>query len=164
MLKQQIIEDFIDTISKKLQELGVDTTEITIDHLGYQADSKVDYDAKTQQLDGIGTKVSENIVGGRRVGIFKLNSPLIYKDQQINVVEVFEPKDRQIVKSAWEHIEFLLSEPLEDFAQKYQDIDWDTSMINRDEFPMLILSLGDGLRAKFPRLGVLDEIKRINKN
>lgn len=162
MLNPIDISSFIDKIIEKLEQLGINTATLTIDHLGYQADSKADYDAKTNHIHEFAIKVSENIVGGRRVGIFRLNELLEYKTQNIGVVEVFEPKEGQTVKSDWEHIEFLVAESLEDFVKRYKELNWNTEMMSREEFPQLILSLGEGLRAKFPRLGVLDEIKRVN--
>ncbi|MEO6729010.1 MAG: VOC family protein [Candidatus Dojkabacteria bacterium] len=150
--------DFIDQIYDHVNNLGIDTSSLKIDHLGYQADSAEDYDNLVK--DPAVNKVSEKIVGDRRVGIFKLNKPITYKDQNIGVIEIFEPRAGQTVKSTWEHVEFLTNTSPENLISTYPTIDWDKSALNREEFPMLILQLGEGLRAKFPRIGVLEELKR----
>jgi predicted metalloenzyme YecM len=155
---------FIDKIIAKLNYLGIDTNELTIDHISYQVDSSKDYENKISALKDTVTQLSENIVGGRRVGIFKLNDPIDYETNKISIIEIFEPREGQVVKSDWEHIEFLMNSPLENFMEKYSNIEWDVSVLNREEFPMLILNLGDGLRAKFPRLGVIDELNRLENN
>lgn len=154
--------EFIDRVYGKLISLNIDTQEITIDHIGYQADSAEDYDYQIKHIEDFATQVSENIVGDRRVGIFKLKSSLQYLNQNFSVIEIFEPRKDQSVKSSWEHVEFLVDKSLEEFINEYPKVDWDSSVINREEFPMLILSLGEGMRAKFPRRSVLVEINNIN--
>lgn len=152
--------EFIERIYNKLIELGIDANEIKIDHIGYQASSHDDYDNKISEVKTSSTQVSENIVGGRRVSVFTIDTPLKYEDQEFSVFEIFEPREGQDVNSDWEHVEFLVDGTLEDFISKYPTISFDTSVMNRDEFPMLILHLGDGYRAKFPRKGVLEEVER----
>ena len=154
-------QKFMDQVFEKLNALGIHTSEIKIDHIGYQADSSEDYDSKCSDLADTAEKISENIVGGRRVGIFKVNEELNHNQQRFDVIEVIEPKEGQKVNSAWGHVEFLVDIPLEDFMERYSDLDWDVSALNRDEFPMLILKLGDGIRVKFPRRGALEEAERL---
>jgi len=43
---------------------------------------------------------------------------------------------------------------------KYSSLDWNTSALNRDIFPMLVMNLDSGMKVKFPRRGVLDELER----
>lgn len=145
-----------------LEKRGINVSDLQIDHIGYQADSTEDYDVKTSEVKTIGNFISEHIVGGRRVAVFTLFEPLSYDNQTINIVEVFEPRAGQQVKSNWEHIEFLVANSLEDFMSQYTEIEWDTTAKDREEFPMLILHLEEGLRAKFPRLGVLKEQERLD--
>lgn len=151
---------FIDKLLLKLENLGINPAELTIDHLGYQTNSSHDYDVVVNSLADKATQISESIVGGRRVGIYKMSEPLKYMDQTYSIFEIVEPKADQLVDSGWEHIEFIVPTSLEGFIDTYPHVDWDTSVIDRDEFPMLILHLGDGLRAKFPRLGVEKELAR----
>ncbi len=153
-------QKFIDEIYNRVANLGIDIESLKIDHLGYQAESPKDYNDQVSLISTCTTKISENIVGGRKVGVFQLQNHLEYQNQTFNIIEIFEPREGQIVKSAWEHIEFLVESTLEEFMNKYPNITWDISALDREEFPMLILLLGDGWRAKFPRRGVLDEVQR----
>lgn len=150
-------------IYSDLNNLEINTNELLIDHLGFQVDSADEYDLSSKELNLQANKISENIVGGRRVGIFRLHKDLIYKNEPIAIVEIFEPRKGQAVSSGWEHVEFLLKDgKIEDLVEKYPNLNWDKSAISREEFPMLILQLASGLRAKFPRLSVIEEVKRVN--
>lgn len=157
-------EEFLDQIIEKIKQKGIDASELTIDHLGYQASSEIDFDEKKAELHEFG-EIKHNVqVGDRRVAIFKFFNPLKYQKQLITAVEIVSPKKNQSVESAWEHVEIVLNVSLEKFMQKYPKIDWDTSAIDRDIFPMLILKLDDKTKVKFPRRAVLEEVERIKKN
>jgi predicted metalloenzyme YecM len=155
---------FLDKFFLMLSEKGINLNQFVIDHIGYQAKSSQEYNQRVNELCAFGSIVSENIVGDRRVGIIKLNKPLIYRSQNFNVIEIIEPKLNQIVESGWEHVELLFNKSLEELIQEYPTIVWDTSVIDRAEFPQLILKLSDTIRAKFPRLGVLAELNRLKSN
>lgn len=154
-------KEFIDDIYKRLAEFGIDTSQLKLDHIAYQASSEKDYDKHVEEIKKIATQISETLVGGRKLGIFQLQSPLTYQDQSFWVVEIIAPREGQEAKSAWEHAEFLTPNTLEDFIIQYPTIEFDTSVMNRDVFPMLVLSLGDDLRAKFPRFGIIEAGKRL---
>jgi len=148
-------KEFLDEINSKITQLGIDISKAKLDHIAYQASSSDEYDKLKPQFVKIAELMKEPIVGGRRVGVFKFSKPLKYKDDSISAIELIEPKADQNLKSGLEHAEYLLPESLEDFMKKYPDIDWDTSALNRNEFPMLILKLNDSMRVKFPRNPIL---------
>lgn len=154
---------FLETLFEKLHGVGVDLSELALDHLGYQCSSGDDYKQRDAALSKLSDKLSEELVGGRRVGIYRLHSPFRYKDTEIFTVELVEPKEGQEVQSAWEHAEFTVAGTLEAFMNKYPDLNWETRALQREEFPMLILPLGDGVSAKFPRRGVLEEAARLDQ-
>jgi predicted metalloenzyme YecM len=157
-------KEFLDLVIQKLGKIGIDTSELKIDHIGYQASSDNDYDEKKKELAKFGEIKHDVQVGDRRVAIFKLFEPLKYQEQLITAVEIVSPKKDQEIESAWEHIEIVPNEGIEAFMKKYPDLPWDTKRIERDIFPMLILNLGDNLSAKFPKRPVLEEVERIKKN
>ncbi|MFQ5493387.1 MAG: VOC family protein [Candidatus Dojkabacteria bacterium] len=155
---------FIAKVYKLLAGLGIDTDKLSIDHTAYQADSAEDYESQKKHVMESEELISENIVGGRRVGIFGLKSPLSYKGESFSVIEIIEPRAGQEVKSAWEHVEFMVEGTLEEFMAKHPKLQWTKDAIDRNEFPMLILKLTEDIRAKFPRRSVLDEIERQKQN
>ncbi len=154
-------KEFIDTITEKLDKLGIDTSVLYIDHLGYQASSLEDYEKKKEELKNIGEIKHDVQVGEKKVAIFKLFKPLKYLHHTIEAVEIVSPKEGQVLDSYWEHIEIVPQEGLEAFTNNYPKVNWDTSVIDRDIFPMLILKLNEKTRAKFPKRPVLKEVERI---
>ncbi len=153
---------FLDIITNKVNEFGIDVSKYNLDHFGYQTSSDQDYDRLLPEFNKVAKLLSEEIVGGRRVGIFKFYSPLIYKNKPIEAVELVAPKQGQVYPSALEHAEFVVDTDLETFANKYPDLPWDKSKIDQPMFPMVNLKLGEFVQAKFHLKPVLEIIK--NKN
>lgn len=150
---------FIDIIFQKLQENKIDVAAFEMDHIGYQASSDENYDKLKSEFEKLGHRVSENIVGGRRVGIYKLNNPLKYKQYIISAAEVVAPKKDQVCPSALEHVEFVINSSFETFLKKYQNIPWDLTALNQPVFPMVKLKLDKYIQVKFHLTSVLDIIE-----
>ena len=151
-------ETFIQKILDKLNELGIDVSGLNMDHIGYQASSNNDYDKLKVEFDAIGKRVSEAVVGGRRVGIYKLNKPLRFRQYINTAIELIAPKADQVCPSALEHVEFVIDD-FENFMKKYPDIQWDTSAIDQPDFPMIKLKLNENLQVKFHLTPVLEIVK-----
>ncbi|OGJ22498.1 MAG: hypothetical protein A2804_03000 [Candidatus Pacebacteria bacterium RIFCSPHIGHO2_01_FULL_46_10] len=151
---------FLDHFFNKLEELGIDVANLELDHIAYQTQSDDDYDQIKPEFKKIGKEMSEAIVGGRRVGIFQLNSPLQYKGRSIPAVELIAPKTGQVCVSALEHGEFVIKEDFESFVKKYPRLAWDTSKVHQPVFPMITLKLDDGVQVKFHYQPVLDIVKK----
>lgn len=150
--------NFIKRILDKLDELGIDVSGLNMDHIGYQASSDEDYDKLKVEFDAIGKRVSEAVVGGRRVGIYKLNEPLHFRQYVNTAIELVAPKAGQICPSALEHVEFVI-DGFENFMKKYPNIQFDTSAINQPDFPMIKLKLDENLQVKFHLTPVLEIVK-----
>jgi predicted metalloenzyme YecM len=156
--------NFIENILKKLDELGVEVSDLDMDHIGYQASSNKDYDKLRTEFDGIGERVSEELVGGRRVGIYKLKESLCYQQYTNNAIELVAPKEGQICPSAFEHAEFVITDSFESFMKKYPSISWDTSAISQPDFPMIKLKLDKNIQVKFHLIPVLEIIESKKKS
>lgn len=154
-------KEFVDDVFSNLGKLGIDISELEIDHIAYNASSLEDYKAKKDELSSSGEILHENIVGGKHVVIIHLDTPLTYDKRVFDIVEVVSPREGETAKGMWEHVEFLTGMGLENFMQDHPTLPWDASVIDRDIFPMLILKLENGTRAKFPRKPVIEEIARL---
>ncbi len=150
--------NFIENILNKLDGLGIEVSDLDMDHIGYQASSNDDYDKLRAEFDSLGERVSEEIVGGRRVGIYKLFRPLRFQHFISLAIELVAPKDGQVCPSALEHVEFVLKEPFMSFMKKYPNIPWDTSAINQPDFPMIKLKIDKNTQVKLHLTPVLDII------
>ena len=142
-------KDFLDELIKNINEKGIDLSNFYLDHFGYQSSSNEDYDNLIPEFKKIGTMVSEHIVGGRRVGIFKLNTPIIYNGKEIPAVEVVAPKEGQVCPSALEHVEFVIDSDFDTFVKKYPGLNFDVSKVDQPTFPMVTLKLSENTQVKF---------------
>ena len=150
---------FVEDILKRIHDFGIDVSDLNMDHIGYQASSNEDYDNLKAEFNKIGELVSEKIVGGRRVGIYKLKNPLKYKQYLNEAIELVAPKEGQVCLSGLEHVEFILKETFDSFMKKYPNISWDTSKTNQPMFPMIKLKLSDATQVKFHYTPVLEIVK-----
>ena len=158
------LSSFLDKLFAKLAEKGVDISEYDMDHIGYQCSSSEDYDNLKTTFSEMGELLDENVVGGRRVSLFKLREAIPYKKYQINAIELIEPKEGMVHPSALEHVEFVISEQFDKFVARYPNLDWDTSAVNQPMFPMVKLPLGDNIQVKFHYEHVFDIVARKKKD
>lgn len=155
-------KEFLDKLVGDIEARGIDVSNFRLDHFGYQASSNEDYDKLKPEFEKIGKMVSENIVGGRRVGIFEFNNPLEYKGHFIPAVELVAPKEGQICPSALEHAEFVIDTDFDTFIKKYSNLDWDLTAVNQPTFPMVKLKLSNNTQVKFHYKPVLEIIREEN--
>lgn len=151
---------FLDQFFEQIQKAGLDITGLPLDHIAYQASSSKDYEKLLPEFSASGDLISEEIIGERRVAVFKLREPIHYKDYLIPALELIETRAGQQCESAFQHAEFVIREPFEAYIQKYPNIKWDTSSMHRDEFSHLKLNFENGLTLKFlqkPILTLLSE-------
>ncbi len=149
-------KEFLDKLTNDIIDKGVDVSKYNLDHFGYQCSSNEDYDKLKPEFEKIGKLVDEAVVGGRRVGIFKLDNPLVYKNWNIDAVELVAPKEGQVCPSALEHAEFVIDTDFDTFVKKYPNLQWDTSKVNQPTFPMVTLKLSGATQVKFHYKPVLD--------
>ena len=157
------LSSFLDKLFAKLAEKGIDVSEYEMDHIGYQCSSSDDYDKLKLTFSDLGVLLDENIVGDRRVGLFKLREAIQYKKYLINAIELIEPKKGQICLSSLEHVEFVINEQFDTFVARYPTLQWDTSAVNQPMFPMVKLPLGDNIQVKFHHEHVFDIAARKKK-
>jgi predicted metalloenzyme YecM len=146
---------FLDKLFQKLDELKVDVSDLKLDHIAYKATLGEEYDQMKLKFLEIADMDHEFEVGKWLVSTYKLKIPLIYKNYKIPAIELIAPKDGSKVKSGLEHVEFVLNESFDSLMKKYPNLDWDTSNVEREEYSMLKLKLGDDMQVKFPKESVL---------
>jgi hypothetical protein len=146
---------FLNTFFQQISNVGLDISGLPLDHIAYQASSSTDYEKIFPEFEKLGSLVNEEIIGGRRVAVFKLENPIQYKEYKIPALELIEPREGQVIESALQHAEFVVSN-FESYLEKYLDIDWDTSSMHREEFPHLKLNFENGLTLKFLQKPILE--------
>ena len=149
------ISNFIPTL---ISQIPFDISNLQLDHFGYQTSSSLDYENLKKECLNIGELLSENIVSGRRVAIFKLNEPLLSNGFEILGFELVEPKEEQICDSELDHLEFVIPISFEEYIKLHKNVKWDMSTMNREAFPKIALKLNDGKSVKFHIKDIFEEI------
>lgn len=152
-------KDFLDKLMADIKAKGIDVANLNLDHFAYQCSSNDDYDRIMPEVKKIAKLVSENIVGGRRVGIFQFNTPIEYGDRKIEAFEIIAPKVDQVCPSALEHAEFVIDTDFDTFVKRYPNLEWDMSKVNQPTFPMVTLKLSENTQVKFHLQPVLEIVK-----
>lgn len=153
---------FLDEFFSLLASSKIDVSLFRLDHIAYYTSSASEYENLLNELTRDDAKiVDENIVGDRRVALLSLREPLIYEEYRIGLMELIEPLPGESTLSRWEHVELTSGLTLEQIVEKYPDLAWDTSRMDRKEFPMLKLKLSDTIQVKFPRRGAMEEVSSI---
>lgn len=147
---------FLDAFFDQIKKMKLDIADLPLDHIAYQASTKEDYEQRLPEFSKFGELVSEEMIGGRRVAVVTLDEPFIYKDYLISALELIEPKEGQQCDSAFQHAEFVVNQPFENYIDQYPNIDWDTSSMHRDEFSHLKLNFENRLTLKFLRRPILE--------
>lgn len=149
---------FLDQFFEQLAKLGIDTHDLEMDHIGYQATSEKDYLDLKPVFTQLGTLLKEDTVNGRSVGIVKLHEPWTYHKRVISVVEWYAPKKDQLVCGGWEHAEFVLRETYDSFMKKHPALDWVTTDMHSVPFSQIKLNLDDNMMVKFHLKTILEII------
>lgn len=151
---------FLDSFFDQTNAVHLDVLQLVLDHIAYQASTKSDYEILKPQFIALGTLANEEIVNDRRVLVVKLDKPIVYKHYSIPAIELIEPKEGQTVESAFQHAEFVATQPFEKYIEQYPEINWDTTSMNRDEFAHLKINFENGLTLKFLKEPILEQVAR----
>ena len=99
---------FSGQITAFLDELGLQKLQLSCDHVALRVNTneaaKLLSDDFTQQ----GKVISNNMINGRPILIFELDSPMQLAEMSIDCVELPYPSDKQYPLEGWEHIELVL--------------------------------------------------------
>lgn len=157
------IEQFLDEIVEKLEELGIDLADLAImDHACYRVETDDDYVAMKEKLSEIATLAGEISVNKRLISTLRLQDPIIYKGWRIDAIELPAPKEGAPYPEGLEHVEFVIYEDLRTFAEKYAHLDFEKRAIDRGVNPELGLKLPNSkLTVKFHRTPLLAVVEVI---
>lgn len=153
------IEGFLNNFFEQIEKIGLDVDSLVLDHVAFQASTSKDYENRKIDFEKFGKEVSEEMVGGRRVAIYELFSSIKFKHYLISTLEIIEPKEGQNPESGFQHAEFVISVPFEEYIKNYPEIKWDTTSIARDEFAHLKLNFDNGLTLKFCENPILNVVR-----
>ena len=90
------------------QRLGLDITSLHADHISLRCHQNTTAERWRRGLEQGGALLSENIINGRPICLFKLDEPICVAHWQFSVVELPWPGEKRYPHEGWEHIEIVL--------------------------------------------------------
>lgn len=152
------VSNFLDQLYNEVESVGIDVSNLNIDHIAYTTSSSEEYDKVLPLFLSEGTMVKESMISERRVAMIKLNFPILYRQNKIEVVELIEPTKDEPKNSEWEHAEFLIDN-YDNFIAKYPNLDWNIKHKDKEFFSRIKLTLPSGKEVKFLDMPVLEAAK-----
>ena len=104
------LNSFLEKVFDFTNELGIDVSNLEIDHVALRYKDAKDVDTLLEELKPLGKILSQATVNGRKISIIKLNEPFIYKGYTIPCIELPYPaENHDYPNDDWEHVEFVLT-------------------------------------------------------
>lgn len=148
------VESFLDEIFKGLENLKIDVKDRSLDHICYRVSTLEEYTTKKNELLALGILLTEADVNGRPIATFKLNNPINYNSRLIELIELPAPKKNTNYTSGLEHVEFVIDEGLNYWIEKYPNIDFEKSGMNKELNPEIKISINKDISVKFHPLNL----------
>lgn len=154
--------DFLVNLFSILDELQVKiASHWDIDHLCYRVDSIKRYEELKSSFLNLGSLLIESEVNGRQIATFKLNSPIVFRDWFIDVVELPSPKLSKPMREGFEHIEVVCDLSFRELEDKYKHLKLDLSGLAKENNKEFKIDLGE-ISLKFHHIS-LESVIRAEK-
>ncbi|HFZ8993099.1 TPA: VOC family protein [Citrobacter freundii] len=88
--------------------LGLDYSSLEADHISLRCHQNATAERWRRGFEQCGELLSENIINGRPICLFKLDEPVCVEHWQFSVVELPWPGEKRYPVEGWEHIEIVL--------------------------------------------------------
>ncbi|XXD09115.1 VOC family protein [Klebsiella sp. R445] len=99
---------FRDALSTLAGRLGLDITPLDADHISLRCHQNATAERWRRGFEQCGTLLSENIINGRPICLFKLDEPVSVAHWRFHIVELPWPGEKRYPHEGWEHIEIVL--------------------------------------------------------
>lgn len=149
---------FLETLFSQLEKINLQVEQkgFQLDHICYRASSKAEYQEIIARVEeaNLGSKLVESMIGGRPIANLLLRQPIVYREFQIECLEITCPKDGKLHPHGLEHIEFAIggddidsplntSTMLQEFMSKFPGIIFNLTAIDKIINADVSLSFGD---------------------
>ncbi len=139
---------FLDRIFQVLDQDGIDVSQYELDHICYRVETEEQYESLKTQLQPLGELLTESQIGGRPIATFKLFQPIKYHEREIWCLELPSPKEGSPYSEGFEHAEFVIDKPFEEFMSLYPSLTFKTKGMSKEVNPEISRKYGD-LAVKF---------------
>ena len=148
-------QTFLNKLFRHLDALNLTTKNLPLDHLCYRVTTPEEYRGLKDYLLRENTLLVESTINGRSIATFQLAEPFTYDGRIIDVLELPAPKPGSPYPTGYEHAEFVVPAPLEDWLEALQG----NNLISTDQIDLkgfrkprnrdVRLSLPGGISVKF---------------
>lgn len=90
------------------ERLGLDIAPLAADHISLRCHQNATAERWRRGFEQCGELLSENIINGRPICLFRLHEPVRVAHWQFSVVELPWPGEKRYPHEGWEHIEIVL--------------------------------------------------------
>lgn len=122
---------FLDKIFSYLAQQKIVVDNFELDHICYRVETMEQYQQLKDQLGHLGELLTESQIGGRPIASFQLHQPIIYKNRKIEVVELPAPKEGSFYQEGFEHVEFVIDVPFDQFMDNYNHLNFITKDLKK---------------------------------
>lgn len=108
---QDIVADlprFSDALTRLTGRLGLDIAPLAADHISLRCHQNATAGRWRRGFEQCGELLSENIINGRPICLFKLREPVCVAHWKFTVIELPWPGEKRYPHEGWEHIEIVL--------------------------------------------------------
>ena len=152
---------FLQNIFDHLEAKNINVADYELDHICYRVSSLDRYYELKKTLIEFGDLLTESNINGRAISTFKLNNSISFKSREIWCLELPSPKNGSNYQEGFEHVEFVISEPLEDFLLRFPNINFDRKGLSKKVNSDVRIKFGD-LSVKFHRQSLEYVIKYLD--
>lgn len=94
-------------IRRTFRRLGLDTTPLAADHISLRCHQNATAERWRRGFEQCGELLSDNMINGRPICLFKLHEPVQVAHWQFSIVEL-PWRGKRYPHEGWEHIEIVL--------------------------------------------------------
>ena len=110
MTQLHFLQDIPAFISKIETLIPFNVNHLFLDHVCYRVETSHEYSNIKLALLKQSILLTEEIIQGRKISVFKLHSPIIYNNRSVDVIELPDVKPGSFYKTGWEHAEYVVDD------------------------------------------------------
>lgn len=146
--------DFLERAFAEMEQKNINLEKHWhIDHLCFRTSSQENYLLTQKQFQSFSKLLIESEVNGRLISVFKLESPIVFRDWEIDLIEVPAPKKGKPYENGFEHIEVVCDLDFEEIKSRYVQFQFDESGLSKNFNQELEIAF-DGFAVKFHQLSL----------
>jgi predicted metalloenzyme YecM len=159
MAFSQDYPNFLDKLFLNIASSKISVGNFQLDHIAYRPLTPAGYESMKIVLNEIGENISEVEDSGRKISIFKLHQPFVYRNFEIPYFELLGPKAINKYSEGYQHVEFVIDCSLEEFIKKYPALSFKTDHINGKINPSIELPFNDNTSIEFHLIDIGEVVR-----